>query len=114
MWCHLLLGVPLFGVAVFFFLPLPVALPLYFVASALSAFVWFKVYRAMQTPVAVGQEAMVGQLAEVESWRGPRGQVRFQGQLWTARSDRPLPPGTRVYIEAVEGLTLWVRPAESR
>jgi len=69
MWCHLLLGVPLLGIALFFFLPLPVALPLYFAASA---FVWVKVYRAMRIPVAVGQEAMVGRLAPVESCNGPR------------------------------------------
>ena len=114
MWCHLLLGVPLFGVALFFFLPLPMALPLYFAASALSAFVWLKVYRAMQIPVATGQETMIGQLAEVQSWNGQKGQVRFQGQLWTARSAKPLTPGTPVQIESMEGLTLWVRPLEGR
>jgi membrane-bound serine protease (ClpP class) len=115
MWCHLLLGVPVFGIALFVFLPLSLALPTYFLASGVSAFVWMKVYRAMQIPVTSGQEAMVGRSAEVRSWSGRQGQVLFQGELWTARSPEPLPPGTRVRIEHVEGLKLWVRPvAEGR
>lgn len=110
MWCHLLLGVPAIGIALFVFLPLPVALPTYFVASGVSAFIWFKVYRAMQIPVVTGQEGMIGRLAEVRGWSGQQGQVFFQGELWTARSSKALPPGTRVRIASVEGLKLWVRP----
>ena len=43
----------------------------------------------------------------------PEGQVWIEGSLWRARlsSDgAPLRPGDRVRVEAVDGLTLVVRP----
>jgi membrane protein implicated in regulation of membrane protease activity len=52
----------------------------------------------------VGAEALVGQRAVVSS---PT-QVRVAGELWEARSDRPLVPTDEVVITAVEGLTLRV------
>jgi membrane-bound serine protease (ClpP class) len=52
----------------------------------------------------VGVEALVGQRAVVSS----TAQVRVAGELWEARSDRPLVPGEEVVVTAVEGLTLRV------
>ena len=52
----------------------------------------------------VGAEALVGEHALVVN----SGQVRVAGELWEARSDRPLVPGTDVTVRAVEGLTLVV------
>jgi len=54
----------------------------------------------------VGAEALVGQRAVVTS-PSPL-QVRVAGELWEARSDRPLVPGDEVVVTAVEGLTLRV------
>ena len=54
----------------------------------------------------VGAEALVGQRAVVTS-PSPL-QVRVAGELWEARSDRPLVPGEEVVVTAVEGLTLRV------
>jgi len=52
----------------------------------------------------VGAEALVGQRAGVSS---PT-QVHVAGEIWEARSDTPLVPGTEVVVTAVEGLTLRV------
>lgn len=52
-----------------------------------------------------GAEALVGQKAIV---RTPT-QVRVAGELWKARSDRPLRPGDEVVVRAVDGLTLVVQ-----
>src|ERR671937_1089650 len=52
----------------------------------------------------VGAEALVGQRAVVAN----RGQVRVAGELWEARSERPLVPGERVVVRSVDGLTLVV------
>jgi membrane-bound serine protease (ClpP class) len=52
-----------------------------------------------------GAEALVGQKAIV---RTPT-QVRVAGELWEARSDRPLRPGDEVVVRAVDGLTLVVQ-----
>jgi len=54
----------------------------------------------------VGAEALVGQRAVVTS-PSPL-QVRVAGELWEARSDRPLVLGDEVVVTAVEGLTLRV------
>jgi membrane protein implicated in regulation of membrane protease activity len=53
---------------------------------------------------AVGAETLVGQTAVVAT---PT-QVRVAGELWEARSDRPLTPGEEVTVRALEGLTLVV------
>jgi membrane-bound serine protease (ClpP class) len=47
----------------------------------------------------------------------PVGQVQLDGALWRCRTwahedQPPLQPGSAVVVEAVDGLTLTVRPAE--
>jgi membrane-bound serine protease (ClpP class) len=44
----------------------------------------------------------------------PRGKVFVRGELWRARARRPVAAGEAVEVVDVEGLTLWVRPAEDR
>lgn len=67
-------------------------------------------------PVRAGHEELIGAAAEVRSSLDPEGQVWIEGALWRARlaEDRgPLRPGDRVTVEAIEGLTLLVRPESS-
>lgn len=72
-------------------------------------------------PVRTGPEELVGARAEVRTPLDPEGQVWIEGALWRARlgrdagglsgGDTEAPrPGDRVVVEAVEGLTLVVRP----
>jgi membrane-bound serine protease (ClpP class) len=72
-------------------------------------------------PIRTGSEEIVGSLAEVRTGLDPEGQVWVGGALWQARlesrdsagaddgGDGPR-PGDRVVVEAVDGLTLVVRP----
>jgi len=65
-------------------------------------------------PVRAGHEELIGASAEVRTSLDPVGQVWIEGALWRARlsGDGATPrPGDRVTVEAVEGLTLRVRPA---
>lgn len=85
------------------------------VLSAISFyFVTRKVIAAHRDqPVRTGTEEMVGQLAEARSTIAPEGQVFMQGTLWGARlasGGGPVALGDRVRVEAVDGLTLVVRP----
>ncbi len=67
-------------------------------------------------PVRAGHEELIGAPAEVRSSLDPEGQVWIEGALWRARltgDGEPLRPGDRVTVEAVEGLTLLVRPERS-
>jgi membrane-bound serine protease (ClpP class) len=78
-------------------------------------FVTRKVLEAhREQPVRTGSEELVGSRAEARTALDPDGQVAVGGAIWRARvaGDRQarLLPGDRVTIEAVEGLTLVVRP----
>ncbi len=65
-------------------------------------------------PVRTGSEELIGAPAEARTALDPEGQVWIEGALWRARlagDGGPLRPGDRVTVEAVDGLTLTVRPA---
>lgn len=64
-------------------------------------------------PVRGGHEELIGASAEVRTPPDPDGQVALGGAIWRARlagDGGRLRPGDRVTVEAVEGLTLVVRP----
>jgi len=79
--------------------------------------------RARHRPVTTGAEAMIGELVEVVSTAAEGGAteavpsatclVRYGGELWSAHSPMPLPPGTHARIVRVSGLTLWIEPLAS-
>lgn len=70
------------------------------------AFALGKAVQVRRRPVTVGPQTIVGEEGIV---RGG-GLVFVHGELWQARSDRPLAPGDHVEVVAREGLTLDVRP----
>jgi membrane protein implicated in regulation of membrane protease activity len=69
------------------------------IVESLALLKWSKRRRS-----PVGVEALVGRTAVVSA---PT-QVRVAGEIWEARSDRPLVTGEEVVVRAVEGLTLVV------
>jgi membrane-bound serine protease (ClpP class) len=63
--------------------------------------------------VQTGTEEMVGAAGEARSSIDPEGRVWLGGTLWSARlaaGSEPVELGDRVTVEAVDGLTLVVRP----
>jgi membrane-bound serine protease (ClpP class) len=66
-----------------------------------------------ETRVRTGTEEIVGSSAEARSSIDPEGQVWLGGTIWSARlaaGAGPVRLGDRVTVEAVDGLTLVVRP----
>jgi membrane-bound serine protease (ClpP class) len=64
-------------------------------------------------PKLAGTEEMVGGEAEARSAIDPTGKVFMRGTLWSARlaaGAEPVGFGDRVTVEAVDGLTLVVKP----
>jgi membrane-bound serine protease (ClpP class) len=64
-------------------------------------------------PVRTGTEELVGSLAEARSDIDPEGRVWAEGTVWSARladGGAPVRLGDRVRVDAVDGLTLVVRP----
>lgn len=85
------------------------------------AFAAKKVVDARKTPVTTGREEMIGATGDVRVALDPVGQVFVGGALWRATlaedageddAGRVRERGARVRVEAVEGLTLRVRPLE--
>lgn len=67
-----------------------------------------------ERPATGGAEEMVGRRGEARTAIDPEGRVWLEGTVWGARladGSGPVSPGDRVTVEAVEGLTLIVRPA---
>ena len=67
--------------------------------------------RSRKRPVVTGKEALLGAEGEAVDWQKEEGSVRVLGEIWRARSARPLAPGTRVKVVNREGLVLFVEPA---
>ena len=56
---------------------------------------------------------IIGETAEVRTPLDPMGSVFALGEMWTARSENRLKPGTHVKVIRREGLVLIVEPIES-
>ena len=87
------------------------------VVSVLSSgFLWFatrKVLDARSVRPAHSLEALVGAVGETRTEVFNEGSVQVQGELWSARSETPIPVGTPVRVLRREGFTLEVEPAPS-
>jgi membrane-bound serine protease (ClpP class) len=92
----------------------PALITLGVLSAATSLVIGRKVLAAHRDePVRTGSEELIGSRAEVRTPLDPEGQVWIEGALWKARlagDTSPARPGDRVRIEAIEGLTLVVRP----
>jgi membrane-bound serine protease (ClpP class) len=89
-------------------------------AAFVGGIVWL-ILRTRNTPIATGQEGLIGRLAEVRKALDPEGFVFVEGALWRAVSeDGTIEPKEWVRIAAVHDLRLVVRridtgePAEAK
>ncbi len=81
------------------------------VTAALFLVVIGMLLRSRKRPVVTGKEALLGAEGEALAWQQDEGSVRVLGEIWRARSARPLSPGTRVKVVNRDGLVLFVEPA---
>jgi membrane-bound serine protease (ClpP class) len=83
---------------------------------ATAAFFLFAIgmgIRAQRRKPVTGEEGMIGEIGEAISRLDTEGQVRVHGEIWKAVSlEGTLPAGTRIRVEAVNGLSLAVRKAD--
>jgi len=110
----LLIGV-LVGVSQFFHVPVWVFIGVVFakILMSLSLYVFF-FRRVFHRPISVGPEKLVGQIAETITPLNPTGQVKLNGEIWTALSytGMMIPPQRKVKILEVRGTTVHVDPVE--
>jgi membrane-bound serine protease (ClpP class) len=68
---------------------------------------------ARRRPLSAGVETMIGASVEAVGDCQDRCVVRYGGELWNARTARPLRAGQQARIVKVAELTLWVEPLEN-
>jgi membrane-bound serine protease (ClpP class) len=79
--------------------------------ALLMAFVATKIVQVRRLAPVTGQDEMVGSVGVVRKTLAPSGQVFVHGELWHAQTDGdPIPVGSQVRVESVDGLTLRVAP----
>jgi len=86
------------------------------VVSVLSGgFFWFLARKAIEagsTPPHQDLRALIGASGEAKTDIHQEGSVYVSGELWSARSDHPIPTGARVRVLEREGFTLKVETIE--
>jgi len=107
--CHIILIMPILGIAIFWILPMSIALPIYLIILTLSILIYNSLLHAMHTPVTTGIQGLIGHKATVLDSINPEGHVKIHGEIWNAVSSNVLRRGEKVDIVGVEGLTLRVQ-----
>ena len=80
------------------------------VSAGVFLFVGMMVVRARRRAVVSGPEELIGLGGEVVSWSGLTGRVHTHGEIWQARANNELAPGSKVRIRQRDGLVLLVEP----
>ena len=78
------------------------------IVEVAEVFFWRRFLRRYR--ISTGAEALIGEHVVVVQACDPTGRVRVRGELWNARSPRPLATGEVARITSVDGLTLEVSP----
>jgi membrane-bound serine protease (ClpP class) len=94
-----------------FRLSLEYIIPGVVLTAAFFVFIVGNGLRAQRLPIKVGKETMLGKTASALTPIDlSGGKIFVEGEYWNAESDVPVEKGQLVQINAVEGLTLKVRP----
>jgi len=80
-----------------------------FVTAGFFSVVIAKALRVHRLKPATGREGLLEQEGRAESAIAPVGKVFVNGEYWDAWSDQPIAAGSRVTVEAVEGMRLKVK-----
>lgn len=85
------------------------------VSGVIGGFLWIIASKVLETELTDPTHdlgSLVGQEGEVKSEIRGEGSVQVARELWTARSQEPIPEGARVKVVDREGFILIVEPVE--
>lgn len=89
-----------------------IALPLIIAVALFSAvgliIIIGMVIRARHSPLVSGDSVMIGENAEILEDFNDQGLVRVHGELWQAKTDKPVFRGQMLPVKAIEGMKLWL------
>ena len=79
--------------------------------AAIAGIILFLLQRALSaqaTPVATGPQGLLGEIGSASTDLNPDGKVFVHGELWNARSERPIRKGEQIRVVRVDGLQLLI------
>jgi len=79
-----------------------------FIEHVVFPLIWFIKNRNKRSDYGV--TGMIGKVVEIKQWDKTEGQVLINGELWRAVCEVPLPIGGKAIVQAIEGLTLKLKP----
>ena len=95
-----------------------ISLPLIIAVTAITATFVFTLItlalRQRRKPVVSGREQMIGDIGEASADFSVSGTIHIHGELWSARTERPVHKGQRVKVLNMDGLILVVEPLEKQ
>jgi len=100
---------PLFGLAVFWILPLWIALPLYILILLVSGILYYAIMKAMRTPVTTGAKGMIGLVGKIVENNNGRALVWVHNELWHAENSQSYQTGELVCVTGIHGLHLNIK-----
>jgi membrane protein implicated in regulation of membrane protease activity len=104
----IIMALPLLGLVVFWWLPLPAAIAVYVAALIVSGlYDWFMI-RAMHVPPFHDVHRLIGASGTVLSWRGRQGRIRCEGEIWRARCEPEVEPKPGQPVEVVNAEDGWL------
>ena len=103
----LLVDAPIPEMRVHLFTALAVSIPV----GLITAFLMSIALRARRNKIVTGVQGMIGELGVARTALVPEGKVFIHGELWNAVSTTPVPAGTTVVVQGIDGLQLAVAPS---
>lgn len=103
----LLVDAPIPEMRVHLFTALAVSIPV----GLITAFLMSIALRARHSKVVTGIQGLIGEVGIARTPLVPEGKVFVHGELWNAVSTSPVPAGTPVVIQSIDGLQLAVSPS---
>ena len=105
----LLVDAPIPEMRVHFVTALAVSIPL----GIITAFLMTLAVRAHRNKVVTGVQGLIGEVGTAQGVLAPLGKVFVHGEIWDAVSFSPIPAGSKVVVQKVEGLQLEVAPVNT-
>ncbi|MGC2288328.1 MAG: NfeD family protein [Thermoplasmata archaeon] len=93
----------------------PAIVVLVALGAALATIPYYRWVAPTHEPLSTTVKSLEGQTGIVVAPVVPdslSGKVQIQSEVWSARSDQPIPTGTRVRVVSGEGVSVLVRPLE--
>jgi inner membrane protein len=85
-------------------------------AAALATIPYYRWVAPTHEPLSTTVQSLQGSTGVVIQAVVPdslSGKVKIQSEVWSARSDQPIPAGTRVRVVSGEGVSVLVRPVDT-